>query len=99
MARNLGGGDGPRSVMVYEVQDLVILSQSALVHHKETAMGLQRKMANELLKPLVEDIQDNPHRRALDTLVFDALNFTQVAARLQKASSLRGIRMLHSQLY
>ena len=52
-------------------------------------MDLQRKMANELLKPLVEDMQDNPHRCALDTLVFDALNLTQVAARLQKASSLR----------
>ena len=103
MARNLGGGGGPRSMMVYEVQDLLILSQSAFIHHEEKAIDLRSKMENKLLKPLVEDIQENPHRRALDALVFDALNLTQgerdgvyeavihlVEARLQKASSLRG---------
>ena len=103
MARNLGGGGGPRSMMVYEVQNLLILSQSAFIHHKERAMDLRSKMENELLKPLVEDIQANPHRRALDTLVFDALDLTPgerdgvyeavihlVEARLQKASSLKG---------
>lgn len=77
MARNLGGGGGPRSMMVYEVQDLLILNQSAFIHHEERAMDLRSKMQNELLKPLVEDIQENPHRCALDTLVFDTLNLTQ----------------------
>ena len=103
MARNLGGGGGPRSMMVYEVQNLLILSQSAFIPYEERAMDLRNKMENELLKPLVEDIQENPHRRALDTLIFDALNLTQgerdavyeavihlVETRLQKASSLKG---------
>ena len=102
-ARSLGGGGGPRSMMVYEVQELKILSESAFIHHEKAAVNLQYKMENEVLKPLVEDIQENPHRQILDTLIFDALNLTQgecdavyeavihlVETRLQKASSLRG---------
>ena len=104
MARNLGGGGGPRSMMVYEVQDLPIINPSAFGHRNEKALSIGRKMNQQLLKPLVHDINENPHRRDLDTFIFDILNLTQgerdgvyeavvnlVEARLSKAKSLQGL--------
>ena len=103
MARNLGGGGGPRSMMVYEVQNLLILNPSVCVRHNEAVLTLGRRMIQQPLKPLVRDINENPHRHDLDTFIFDILSLTQgerddlyqaaiefVETRLNKAISLQG---------
>ena len=90
-------------MMVYEVQDLPTINPSAFGHRHEKALSIGRKMNQQLLKPLVHDINENPHRRDLDTFIFDILNLTQgerdgvyesvvnlVEARLSKAKSLQG---------
>jgi hypothetical protein len=101
MSRNLGGGGGPRSMMVYEVQDLLVLkSDSADDQTAETISTLFVRMGNMMLQPFVKDV-DEPNRRALDNAVFDTLRLTQgerdavyeavinlVEARLSKAGSL-----------
>ena len=77
MAINLGGGGGPRSMMVYEVQYQLILNPSVFGQRNETVLTLGRNMNQQPLKPLVHDINENPHRRDLDTFIFDVLNLTR----------------------
>ena len=102
MARNLGGGGGPRSMMVYEVQNLLILNPSVCVRHNEAVLTLGHRMIQQPLKPFVLDINENPHRHDLDTFIFDILGLTQgerddlyqaviefVETRLNKAASLQ----------
>ena len=100
MSRNLGGGGGPRSMMVYEVQDLLtIKSDSADDQATEIISTLFTRIGSMLLQPFVKDVNE-PNRRSLDNVVFDTLGLTQgerdavyeavinlVEARLSKAGS------------
>lgn len=98
-ARSIGGGGGPRSMMVYEVQDLPLIAENNC-GNRDDLISLFRKLGSKVLKPIVDDISDNSDRRALDSIIFDALNFTQterdavyeavidlVTKRLEKARS------------
>ncbi|MBM3142800.1 MAG: hypothetical protein FJ005_07125 [Chloroflexi bacterium] len=101
MSRNLGGGGGPRSMMVYEVQDLfTIRSDSVDKQTIETIYKIFKRMGSMMLQPFIEDVNE-PNRRALDSMIFDILGLTQgerdavyeavislVEARLKKAGSL-----------
>jgi hypothetical protein len=99
-ARYYGGGGGPRSVMVYEVQQQIVLAPSSL--SKYTKLLLESAFHNignrEILSIFAEIHQ--PDRRALDEVVFDVLGLTAgereavyeavvnlVRARLEKARS------------
>jgi len=100
MSRNLGGGGGPRSMMVYEVQDLLTISRESVDNQTvETICSLFRPMGVMTLQPFIEGINE-PNRRSLDNAIFDILGLTQgesdavyeavinlVEARLKKAVS------------
>ena len=90
-------------MMVYEVQNLLILNPSVFGQRNETVLTLGRNMNQQPLKPSVHDINENQHRRDYDTFIFDVLNLTQgerdgvyqavvefVETRLSKAKSLQG---------
>ena len=64
-------------MMVYEVQYQLILNPSVFGQRNETVLTLGRNMNQQPLKPLVHDINENPHRRDLDTFIFDVLNLTR----------------------
>ncbi|MDH7498989.1 MAG: Eco57I restriction-modification methylase domain-containing protein [candidate division NC10 bacterium] len=101
MSRDLGGGGGPRSMMVYEVQDLWIPKQTSLSSRSGEIAEVFQKLGTNHLEPFLDDVKQNPNRRALDSIIFDALGLTQgereavyeavielVEARLKKAESL-----------
>ncbi|MBI4639520.1 MAG: Eco57I restriction-modification methylase domain-containing protein [Candidatus Tectomicrobia bacterium] len=100
MARNLGGGGGPRSMMVYEVQNLLTVSKHAITDNEVELIALLKNMGSNYVQPFINEVR-NPHRHALDNIIFDSLSLTQgerdavyeavinlVKARLNKASSL-----------
>ncbi|BCW98720.1 MAG: hypothetical protein KatS3mg024_1547 [Armatimonadota bacterium] len=99
-ARNYGGGGGPRSVMVYEVQNQIILSPRCLASREREA--LQEAFTVVARRPLMSINKEmvNDDRRALDNVLFDAIGLTQcerdavyeavvelVTKRLSKAES------------
>ncbi|MDZ7371149.1 MAG: Eco57I restriction-modification methylase domain-containing protein [candidate division KSB1 bacterium] len=99
-ARNYGGGGGPRSLMVYEVQQQIVLLPSAFNKDQRLRLvsELDRLGCREIF-PIFDEILQ-PDRRALDDAVFDVLGLTAgereavyeavvslVRARLEKAQS------------
>ena len=90
-------GEGALKTAVYEVKDFQITLPEMLMFNKD--------LVNQLIHREVGTIQDEikqPDRRALDAIIFDALNLTQgerdgvyeavvhlVETRLRKASSLK----------
>ncbi len=90
-SRNLGGGGGPRSMMVYEVQDMLCLSLDAVLDDdKRKLNGVFAEMANREVFPIFKELGINPEqpirsqqpnplpdRKALDDVVFDILSLTQ----------------------
>jgi len=100
MSRNLGGGGGPRSMMVYEVQDLLTIKSDS-VDNQTTEMisTLFKRIGSMTLQPFIKDVNE-PNRRSLDNVIFDTLGLTQgerdavyeavinmVESRLKKAGS------------
>ena len=92
-------GEGVVYTNVYWLKTLPVLENHAAVN--EVCQCYDKIKTREIL-PIFDEIQQ-PDRRALDTLIFDALNLTQgerkvvyeavvnlVEARLSKASSLKG---------
>ncbi len=92
-------GEGVIYTNVYWLKTLPILEERCV--ESEIYQCYETIKTREIL-PIFDEIQQ-PDRRALDTLIFDALNLTQgerdgvyeavihlVEARLQKASSLKG---------
>jgi len=100
MSRNLGGGGGPRSMMVYEVQNLLTIKSDSVDNQTiETIYTLFKRIGSMTLQPFIKDV-DEPNRRYLDSVIFDTLGLTQgerdavyeavinlVKARLSKADS------------
>ena len=92
-------GEGVVYTNVYWLKTLPVLEDHEAV--KEVRQRYDKIKTREIL-PIFDEIQQ-PDRRALDAIIFDALNLTQgerdavyeavidlVQARLQKASSLKG---------
>jgi hypothetical protein len=84
MKRDLGGGGGPRSLMVYEVSDSLVLKPGEI-------RELNAEMLNREIKTIFEEcgidpesktpIEEQepkplPDRAELDKIVFDALDLT-----------------------
>ncbi|MBN2186360.1 MAG: Eco57I restriction-modification methylase domain-containing protein [Dehalococcoidia bacterium] len=100
MSRNLGGGGGPRSMMVYEVQGLLTIKSDSIDNQTtETVSTLFKRIGSMTLQPFIQDVNE-PNRRSLDNVIFDTLGLTQgerdavyeavinlVEARLKKADS------------
>lgn len=56
-ARSVGGGGGPRSVMVYEVQDLLVIDLAKLLDtEKLAASNALKKLATRDVKPIFEEL-------------------------------------------
>jgi len=103
MARDLGGGGGPRSMMVYEVQDLLVVERGMLKANDDYLEEAFKELGQQDLIPFTEDL-NNPARLRLDHIVFEALGLTsderktiykeaanRIITRLLKAESLEGI--------
>ena len=93
MAGRSNFGGGLLKIQTYEIAELLCLNPNMVAFEDESIFT---STSWDMLKPTAD-------RRALDTLIFDALNLTQVErdavykaviglveARLQKASSLKG---------
>jgi hypothetical protein len=91
-ARQYGGGGGPRSLMVYEVNQQLVLSPALLDNRKEQIKNILLQLA---LRPVgsiftecgidpesdvpiaKQEPKPLPDRKALDDIVFDALGLTE----------------------
>lgn len=89
-SRNLGGGGGPRSMMVYEVQDLLTLTPEVLAVKKKDLSNSLTNLSNRELKSIFIELGINParpvreqkpnplpDRKSLDDIVFDILGLTE----------------------
>ena len=89
-ARNLGGGGGPRSMMVYEVQSLLTINPEILVIEKSKLSDRFHALASRDIQSIFTELVINPSRpireqnpnplpdrKALDDIVFDILGLTQ----------------------
>jgi hypothetical protein len=89
-ARNLGGGGGPRSLMVYEVQDILILSPDILSKRQKVLKSCFDNLMKSEIKSIFVELGINsarpireqkpnplPDRKALDDIVFDILGLTE----------------------
>ena len=102
-ARSYGGGGGPIDATVYEIADLYLPKPSSFDSSAhENLIDILQSMSERTIETIHDEVNKSD-RRALDTIIFDALNLTQgeredvyeavvhlVEARLQKASSLKG---------
>ena len=100
--RSYGGGGGPIDATVYEITDLYLPKPSSFDSSAhEELIDIFKGMSRRTIETIHNEV-NKPDRRALDAIIFDALNLTQgerddvyeavvhlVEARLQKASSLR----------
>ena len=100
--RSLGGGGGPIDATVYEIADLYLPKRSCFDSSaQENLIDILNSMSERIIGKIHNEVNE-PDRRALDAIIFDALNLTQeercdvykavthlVETRLQKASSLR----------
>lgn len=88
LSRQLGGGGGPRSVMVYEVKNLTTIDAD-LIKEKDSLVAAFNKLKIRNILPFLEEIglsgisdirsqppNPLPDRAALDKVVFDALGLT-----------------------
>ena len=93
-------GEGALDTAVYEANQIPIINPSLILI--SDAKQIEKRLSKREILPISAEIQQ-PDRRALDTIIFDALNLTQgerdavyeavidlVQARLQKANSLKG---------
>ena len=101
--RSYGGGGGPIDATVYEIADLYLPKHSCFDSSAhEQLIDIFNSMSERTIDKIHDEVNE-PDRRALDAIIFDALNLTPgerdavyeavihlVEARLQKASSLRG---------
>ena len=101
--RSYGGGGGPIDATVYEITDLYLPKPSSFDSSAhEELIDIFKGMSRRTIETIHNEV-NKPDRRALDAIIFDALNLTQgeradvyeavihlVETRLQKASSLRG---------
>ena len=101
-ARSYGGGGGPIDATVYEIASLYLPKRSyfdSSAH--EELIDIFKSMSERTIDKIHDEVNKSD-RRALDAIIFDALNLTPeerddvyeavvhlVEARLQKASSLR----------
>jgi hypothetical protein len=91
-ARQYGGGGGPRSLMVYEVKQQLVLSPNLAVNWgnqvKDILLRLKQRPVVSIFTECGIDPQSKipiaeqepnplPDRKALDDLVFDALDLTE----------------------
>ncbi|MCX6308262.1 MAG: Eco57I restriction-modification methylase domain-containing protein [Bacteroidia bacterium] len=88
LGRQLGGGGGPRSVMVYEIQNLIVLNCDILKNKELIVSKLIQLSKREILDFLnelgfdrsfpIRQQQPNPlpDRKELDDLIFDELGLT-----------------------
>ncbi len=102
-ARSYGGGGGPIDATVYEIANLYLPKPSSFdssTHEK--LIGMFKSISKRTIEKIHDEV-NKLDRRALDAIIFDALNLTQgerdgvyeavihlVEARLRKASSLKG---------
>lgn len=100
-ARTYGGGGGPRSLMVYEVQNQAVVSPERVGEDEKRIIEEAFKaLGSRPLLPIVDELGCEDRRR-LDRCVFDVVGLTQgerdavyeaiidlVAKRLSKAESL-----------
>jgi hypothetical protein len=87
LKRDLGGGGGPRSLMVYEVQDSIVVSPDFFnVNHWDGFVPfIQREVKSIFeecglkreLKIREQEPRPLPDRKRLDDIVFDAIGLTQ----------------------
>ncbi|HMU59726.1 MAG TPA: hypothetical protein PKD42_15740 [Chitinophagaceae bacterium] len=88
LGRQLGGGGGPRSVMVYEVQNLIVLNETSILNRKDLEKKFD-KLKQRTVLPFLEELGFNRNedirsqtpnplsdRKELDDIVFDALGLT-----------------------
>jgi len=81
--RDLGGGGGPRSMMVYEVQDQLIptpalFENESIDFGKRTVQDIFEECGVNPSKPIrSQDPRPLTDRKALDDIVFDALELTE----------------------
>jgi len=88
LGRQLGGGGGPRSVMVYEIQNLIVVDSNRLINSEQVSHRFQNMAHREILDFVRElgfnrdqDIRQQkpnplPDRKALDDIIFDELGLT-----------------------
>ena len=101
--RSYGGGGGPIDATVYEITDLYLPKPSSFDSSAhEQLINIFKSMSERTIDKIHHEVNKSD-RRALDAIIFDALDLTQgerdgvyeavihlVETRLQKASSLRG---------
>jgi len=88
LSRQLGGGGGPRSVMVYEVKNLITIDSKLMINSKELIDPF-KTLRKRVVKPFIEEVgfdsstnirsqipKPLPDRAALDKVIFDALGLT-----------------------
>ena len=101
--RQLTGGQAIADIDVRVVKEIPILSICFLADNKQAFKQAYDQIKSRPIDQRVAKEYSMPDRRALDAIIFDALNLTQgerdgvyeavihlVEARLQKASSLKG---------
>ena len=101
--RQLTGGQAIADIDVQVVKEIPILSVCLLADNKQAFKQAYDQIKSRPIDQRVSKEYTMPDRRALDAIIFDALNLTQgerdgvyeavihlVEARLQKASSLKG---------
>ena len=101
--RQLTGGQAIADIDVQVVKEIPVLPIHILADNKQAFKQAYDQMKSRPIDQRVAKEYAMPDRRALDTIIFDALNLTPrerdevyeavihlVEARLQKASSLRG---------
>lgn len=84
-ARNLGGGGGPRSMMVFEVNDQIIVNPNKITPKQFKQIKLTRKINSifyecgiDPTKPIREqEPKPLPDREELDNIIFDELGLTK----------------------
>ena len=88
LGRQLGGGGGPRSVMVYEIQNLIVFNASYFSLKKEIRQCFQQLAKREIYGFLNElniditqpirhyEITPLPDRKALDDLIFNEIGLS-----------------------
>lgn len=91
-ARQYGGGGGPRSLMVYEVNQQLVLSSNLLENRKNEIKNILSQLSLRPVGSIFTECGINPEseipiaeqepnplpdRKALDDIVFDALGLTE----------------------
>lgn len=88
LKRDLGGGGGPRSVMVYEVQNSLVLSPKLFTPPVQILNEIGKREVKTFFEECginpesdipIEEQEPNPlpDRKVLDDIVFDAIGLTQ----------------------